>query len=204
LKNFVTIDDLLKAHTADTFRMMLFMHHYRSPLDYTDAVAEIAEKNIDTLSAFAAKLEMAAARKAPAPAGAPAEPAAHKTPPNTFGELEAAVYNALDDDFNTPNALAVVFAHVSKIQPNIWNLPVHEAEMMAEGLRGLFATFGIALKKPEIPAKAHALVEEREQSRGNKQFEQSDRLRKEINALGYDIEDTARGPFLWPLPKNHN
>jgi cysteinyl-tRNA synthetase len=63
---------------------------------------------------------------------------------------------------------------------------------------------GFSLKIPKIPEKIEDLAKEREQSRGNKQFEQADRLRKEIKGLGYEIEDTPQGPFLWPQPKNHN
>ncbi len=65
LKNFVTIDDLLARHSASAFRMMVFMHHYRSPLDYTETLALNAEKNLETLAVFAAKLGMAAGAAAP-------------------------------------------------------------------------------------------------------------------------------------------
>ena len=69
---------------------------------------------------------------------------------------------------------------------------------MASGLEGLFATFGVVLETPEIPEKAKRLAAERETYRGSKQFEHSDRLRKEIEGLGYEVEDTSQGPFLWP------
>jgi cysteinyl-tRNA synthetase len=190
LKNFITIEELLKKHSAAAFRMVVFMHHYRSPLDYTEALAETAEKNIATLASFAAKLDIVAAEGGT----------------NSKGDvnLEADVNAALDDDFNTPKALAAVFDYIAKLQPNIWELPKKEAKSTAEALRGLFQIFGIPLETPEIPAKIKKLAAERDQFRASKQFEQSDRLRKEINGLGYEIEDTPQGPFLWPLPNKHN
>jgi cysteinyl-tRNA synthetase len=191
LKNFITIEDLLRDHPVSVFRMMVFMHHYRSPLDYTELLAETARKNRKSVSIFAAKLTMAAR-----------EAKSGKNAPKAFAELEEELNTALADDFNTPKALAVVFDHMAKLQPNLWELPRKEAESMAEGLEGLFATFGITLEKPEIPAEVKKLAEARDESRGNEHYEQADRLRREIDALGYEVEDTPRGPFVWPKDLN--
>jgi cysteinyl-tRNA synthetase len=56
----------------------------------------------------------------------------------------------------------------------------------------------------EIPEKIKKLAGEREEFRANQQFVQSDGLRKKINDLGYEIEDTPRGPFLWPSRRISN
>jgi cysteinyl-tRNA synthetase len=197
LKNFITIEELLKKHSAAAFRMMVFMHHYRSPLDYTETLAETAEKNLASLASFAAKLDMVAK-------GGERNGAAK--PPRTalrFSDLDAQVTAALDDDFNTPKALAAAFEYISGVQKKVWDAAPEDAGAFAQGLRDLFLTFGMPLETPKIPSKIKTLAEEREQSRASKQFEQSDALRKAINALGYEIEDTPQGPFLWPQ-KNHN
>jgi cysteinyl-tRNA synthetase len=184
LKNFVTIEELLKKYSANAFRMMVFMSHYRSPLDYTETLASTAEKNIRTISAFVAKLKVVAREEGDSN--------------DLFASLEKDFNEALEDDFNTPKALAVVFDHVGELQKGVWELPTDEAASMASGLEGLFATFGVVLETPEIPEKAKRLAAERETYRGSKQFEHSDRLRKEIEGLGYEVEDTSQGPFLWP------
>lgn len=183
LKNFVTVEELLKEYSVATFRMMVFMSHYRSPLDYTDALAETAKKNVATISIFVAKLKMIAGIK---------------SDEKLFNALEKDFEEALADDFNTPKALAAVFDHIAKLQKKIWTLDPAEANGMAKGLEGLFLTFGITLQKHGIPEKVKELAQEREQSRGSKHFEQSDRLRGDIDALGYEVEDTPKGPFLWP------
>ena len=193
LKNFVTIDDLLAKYSAATFRMMVFMHHYRSPLDYTDELAATAEKNLLTLASFAARLDMAAKNgKGTAALSRP------------IATLMDDVNAALEDDFNSPKALAAVFEYIAPLQKKLWDLAPGEAEAAAEGLRTLFSTFGIALETPRIPANIVKKAEERELSRTNKQFEQADLLRDEVQSLGYEIEDTPLGPFLWPLQKDHN
>ena len=193
LKNYVTLDEVLTKHSPAAFRMMVFMHHYRSPFDYTETLAATAEKNLDSLALFAAKLDRAAQD-----AGGRRRESKGAVP-----HLTEEVYAALADDFNTPKALAAVFAYMAALQKKIWNLAPEEAGAIAEGLRELFLTFGIALETPLIPGNISKLAEERELSRTNKQFGQSDALRKEINALGYEIEDTPQGPFLWPQ-KNPN
>jgi cysteinyl-tRNA synthetase len=191
LKNFVTVDELLEKHSAAAFRMMVFMHHYRSPLDYTEMLAKNAEKNLTSLASFAAKLEMVA-RSAKNTANNIERPVLD------FPSLDAEVTIALNDDFNTPKALAAVFEYIAGLQKKVWDIAPEDAQPFAEGLRGLFQTFGIALETPEIPEKARQLAGERERSRSSKQFAQSDRLREEINGLGYEVEDTPQGPFLWP------
>ena len=60
---------------------------------------------------------------------------------------------------------------------------------------GLKLTEAITLAQP--PAKVGKLVKEREKYRTNKQFVQADGLRKKIEALGYTVEDTPQGPFVW-------
>lgn len=85
LGNFLTVDDVLTKMTADEFRMMLFMHHYRQPLDFSEQTVKMAK---DSLHYFYVKV-------------------------NTKGQqanqqIEAEYHNALADDFNTPRAIAAL------------------------------------------------------------------------------------------------
>ncbi len=57
---------------------------------------------------------------------------------------------------------------------------------------------GLRFITPEIPPNIKKLVDAREEARRNQQFIQSDALRKEMDGLGYEIEDTPAGPFIWP------
>ena len=89
--------------------------------------------------------------------------------------------DALDDDLNTVKMIAELFEDAN-----------------AQNIKSIFDLFGISLLEPVIPPKIEQLTKDREQYRINQQFVQSDALRKEINDLGYEIEDTTNGPFLWP------
>ena len=96
----------------------------------------------------------------------------------------------INDDLNFPRALAVV-----------WDLVKADA---APGnkkatLLVLDTLLGLDIKewqpkKTEVPAEIWARVEARQQARASKDFEESDRLRDEVEALGYQIEDTREGP----------
>ena len=112
------------------------------------------------------------------------------------------ILSALNDDLNTPKALGHFFADLSRLNENVWEVRkdswpdiIHSAENWAE-------TFGLDVEGVKIPLKVYFYAWRREKFRVSKQFEQSDRLRKKVDALGYIIEDTPRGPFLWPKPLN--
>lgn len=181
LGNFITIREFLKAHDFGTLRLLVLKHHYRSPMDYTEALAEEARQNLLSIAAFVKKLDVVAGDVLGEKAAMPKE----------FVE-------ALEDDLNTPKMFAALFAFVTARQKNVWSMQPAEASRTAQEVRQAFELLSIPLPDPEIPANVRQLANKREESRASKQFEQSDRLRKEINDLGYEIEDTPRGPFLWP------
>ena len=184
LGNFLTVDDLLKKISADAFRMMLLMHHYRSPLDYTDETAHAAAKTLSDLNTLLAKLAMAKG-----------EPTKKKIDVVAFEKDFAA---AMDDDFNTLKALAVLSEFTTAINKQIWNFSEGQAKQIAQVLVKTFAAFGIMLAAPVIPADVVALAHEREISRVNKQFANSDALRAKIEQLGYVVEDSPVGPLVLP------
>ncbi len=181
---FVSVRDFLTGHSPAIFRYLVASHHYRSPVDYSDELARQAESTLDNLAQFAAKLD------------------------RSRGEIRADVKSyepkfleKMDDDFNTPEALAVIFELVNKIQAvknEIWNLNRLDAKAIKKWITEKLKILGVALKAPKIPLKIRFLARRRELYRSNKQFTQSDVLRKEIEALGYTTEDTPSGPFLWP------
>lgn len=104
---------------------------------------------------------------------------------------------SLSDDFNTPQALASIFEFMGKIQPYLWNLSYKASHRAIELVEGALETVGIRLPKQSISIKARFLAAKRERHRKNKQFIQSDALRKKLDELGYIVEDTPKGPLLF-------
>ncbi|MEK7076847.1 MAG: DALR domain-containing protein, partial [Patescibacteria group bacterium] len=115
------------------------------------------------------------------------------------GMFERKFHKALADDFNTPEALAAVFELINRAQPHLWELPRADAARIKSAITNALRTLGLAFTLPKIPQKITLLAQKREESRRNKQFVQADALRKEMFELGYLVEDTPMGPFVWPV-----
>lgn len=186
LGNFTTIRDFLEKNSAETLRMIVTAHHYRSPIDYTDALAHQAVASLQRVRHFIARLNMK--RKT------------GKISENINTILETAekgFTGAMEDDFNTPDALASLFNMINSLESGLWNLNKAEAGAVRKLLEEKFGIFGILLKKTEkIPSEITKKAKEREEFRIHKQFIQSDAIRKELDALGYIIEDTPLGPLV--------
>jgi len=161
LGNVVTLQNALATWGRQTLLVFYMTGHWRKPLEFTD----------ETLGAAAARAErfrdVFRSRSEPAPEDA--------------WERFAA---ALDDDFNTPDALAVLHE---------W----HDHEL----LRRALDVFGLAslAELPEAPADVVALAEERLRARAERRFEDADRLRAEIEAAGWEVRDSDDGFQLVPL-----
>lgn len=187
LGNFITIRDYLSKHSREALRFAYFSHHYRTPVDYTEELIRNAEQALESIAVFLGKLNFLLASKS-----------ADGNKKITLAGFKHKFSGALDDDVNTPRALAAVFELASEANKVLWEFNKKSAREVKKWVVEALQLFGIELLLPEIPSKIKALAEKRELSRRNKQFAQSDVLRKEINALGYVLEDTPLGPFLWP------
>jgi cysteinyl-tRNA synthetase len=160
LGNVVTLQNALATWGRETLLVFYMTGHWRKPLEFTD----------ETLAAAAARAE-----RFRDVFRSPSEPA-----PDGAWERFA---GTLDDDFNTPDALAVLHE---------WR--DHEL------LRRALDVFGLAslAELPEAPAEVIALAEERQRAREERRFEDADRLRAEIEALGWEVRDSDDGFQLVP------
>ncbi|MEK7521160.1 MAG: DALR domain-containing protein, partial [Patescibacteria group bacterium] len=189
--NFITIRDFLKNRGAAALRMLVASRHYRSPLDYEESLAENAENSLRTIGEFLEKTGLAKNR------------GIKKGAVKSGGEKKFAeeFKKAMDDDFNTPKALAAVFDFIASLQKDLWTLSPAAAKKAGDSVRKQLAILGIEVKTAEIPRKIRALAAKREELRRNKQFIPADDLRKKLEELGYAVEDTAAGPYIKPLKR---
>jgi cysteinyl-tRNA synthetase len=187
LGNFITIRDFLVDHAPETLRWITLTHHYRSPLDYSPALAQQAKIAMNTLGAFIAKLDRTEGKETAD---------AHEL----VKKHSLKFHETLADDMNTPAAIATLFELMAQFQQKIWRLKASEAKIIKKYLKDSLEAFGISLKMPKIPADVEKIAKEREKLRVNKQFVQADDLRNALSGVGYEIEDTPQGYFLWPKP----
>lgn len=197
LGNFITIRDFLKKYSPEVLRWITFTHHYRSPIDYSEQSAHEAETNLYAIRRFLGQLSMAIHHNGN-------QTLASFDIKSDIKEQIKVVHEFLEEDFNTTSLITKPFWLMNQYAENIWKISNSEAQLLKEQIEKILEMFEFSFESPKIPENVHELAAERELSRGNKQFAQSDALRREINSLGYDIEDTPKGPFLWPRPNHKN
>ncbi|MCL5017438.1 MAG: cysteine--tRNA ligase [Patescibacteria group bacterium] len=186
LKNFVTINDFMKKYSPETLRLMINFNHYRSPFNYTEESAEQANNALKRLQKIIAALSLA---KSKGNISAEIKTAMEKAE-NNFEE-------AMNDDFNAPKAIASIFELINSVENKIWKISKKEAATIKKFISEKMKIFlGIVPMPAKMPQNIVKMAEERELYRKNKQFIQSDLLRKKIEELGYIIEDTPNGPLI--------
>lgn len=183
LGNFVTVRDALTRHHPEVMRYLFLASHYRSPLVYTDDGMAQAKQ---ALSRLYAALRYFNLDRAVRPIGS---------------RYEAAFLDAMNDDFNTPVALSVLFelAHDIQRQRDKEN---EEAANLAALLHYLGGILGLLSQHPDAFFQAgseanveqiEALIKERQTARQEKNWARADEIRQALAALAVVIEDNAQG-----------
>ncbi len=189
LGNFVTIRDFLKKRAADVMRMLVLSGNYRAPLIFNQETQEAAEKSLERLRS-ALRPVSASAQGLSAEAAA-ALAAQAETTKKSFIE-------AMDDDFNTPLALAALYELVKAINTARDQSVTDDQLQPAQGtLRELTGVFGLRLQEKQGSGDAdkfiQLLVEVRSEVRKQKLWQLSDLVRHKLKELGVTIEDTKEG-----------
>jgi len=185
LGNFTTIKDALKEHDASTIRLWIASSHYRSPINYSIDSLIQAKTNLASINNFYNRLTNSA----------PTENA--DTSDLSINHYQTAFEEAMNDDFNTPRALAVVFQLITDgnklFDENKFGNPEEAKKLLEKFMKILGLILEIA---EEIPAEVLQLAEERKLARENKDFSKSDELREAIDKLGYIVEDVKDNNFI--------
>ncbi|MEK7653777.1 MAG: cysteine--tRNA ligase [Patescibacteria group bacterium] len=187
--NFITLRDFLDKYPSVVFRYLVAAHHYRSPMDYSEKIVEQSRNSVFNLKQFIGKLRLARSKTESKISIA-----------ELLKKSGDSFHQAMADDFNTPEALAAIFSAVNMINPEIWNLTRSEGKTVENWLVKLLETIGVELKMPHIPFKIRHLAKKRELLRNGQQFIPADDLRKQIETLGYLIDDTPLGSLILKKP----
>jgi cysteinyl-tRNA synthetase len=185
LGNFFTVREVLKKFDPEVVRYFILGSHYRSPLDYSD-------ENLQGAKAALTRLYLAL-KDLPVAEGT----AAH----------DERFHAAMDDDFNTPGALAVLFELARDINKLREEGKLAAAAPLGASLRRLGGILGLLQREPQAflrggaadgltDAQIEALIARRTAARQNRNWAESDRIRDELKAQGIILEDTA-GRTTW-------
>lgn len=185
--NIITVRDFLKIHDANVFRMIVAEHHYRTRIEYDETLATQAENALRTFHEFLEKLRFVERL---------AGQNTHFRTDAACNRSARAFDDAMADDVNTPRALAALFELINEIQPYLWTLSRSGAKTISSFIRERLAIFGIVLLLKTVPPRIQRLATRRESFRVHKQFMHADALRRQIETLGYTVEDTPLGPLV--------
>ena len=190
--NFITIKDFLKNHSPRILRFSVIKNHYRSSIDYNEASLIQAKRELERIDEFVNKIQGSRFK---------VQNYSSKFKINKF---KKEFNEAMEDDFNTPRAVAVIFELISQgnslMDQNL--LSQNDAKNILKFLRTTDRYFNfIFWKRPkEKPQKELLnLVKQREKYRMQKNWQKADQIRQKIKDLGWWLEDTPQGPKLKKL-----
>lgn len=186
LNNFITIRDLLKQVHPEELRYFMISGHYRSPLEYSLEQVQLSKQPLQ-------RLYTALNRSKP-------QSSSWLLVNEKCVEFQNSFYAAMDDDFNTPVALSVLFDIAKEINKADDSKSVDDLVTL---LKDLGSILGILQRDPaevlgavtldNLDQHTQELIKARTEARQNKNWAEADRIRAELQKLGVTLEDTAGG-----------
>jgi cysteinyl-tRNA synthetase len=192
LGNFTSLTDLLSRVDGRAYRVLVLRAHYRSPIEVTPDTVADAEKALERLDAMARRFGLTDLLEG-SDRGYVVAGVGDAT--DIDGGALASFRDRMDDDMDTPGALAGIFELVSRANSAADADDEPVAAMLAHTAAVLLAALGVSLrdKSGEVDEAAAALVAARDEARAAKDFARADALRDELIALGWTVEDTPSG-----------
>ena len=187
LGNFTTADDLISRHDPRALRLLVLQAHYRSPVEVTPASMGNAESALERFDALARRAD-ALSSEAVGDAVEPDE------------ERLSAFRAAMDDDLDTPAAMAVAFGCVTDANRLLDAGDLDAAGPLIVAWRSMLDAVGLApvVLSEELPPEVAELCARRDEARAAKEWASADAIRDELVAKGYVVEDTADGTAVRP------
>ena len=191
LGNFKTVRQISEEYDLQVLRFFMLSAHYRSPLNFSREMMDGAKASLERILTATDNLRdcLSAAEERELTAEETAELAA-------FDALREKFEAAMDDDFNTADAISAVFEMVKRA-----NITVTKESAAAyirrvkELLEKLLEVLGIHAERKEesLDVRVEALIEERQTARKEKNYARADEIRAELTAMGILLEDTKEG-----------
>ncbi|KYK23766.1 hypothetical protein AYK24_07140 [Thermoplasmatales archaeon SG8-52-4] len=226
--NIINIKDLLKRWDAEVVRFFYAQAHYRSPPDFNEKALKDAKKGLIRMQRLKEKLVNLSN-------DIPIDKLDEKSFTNKekaflkiINDFKTEFEKAMDDDFNTPQAISTVFDFVNKSNKFVEKYPNSKKELfgfalgtllklgntltlfqsdlitsvisydeaLTEKIQNIIYKFDKETKEKDIEKLLNLLLDIREKARVKKDWNTADNIRKELDDIGFEIQDTADGP-VW-------
>ena len=194
LGNFFTVREIAEKYDLQVLRFFMLSAHYRSPLNFSADLMESAKSGLErihnTYDNIVYLIENASNKEE-----------STEEAKAFIDSIIKKFEDAMDDDFNTADAISAVFELVRYINQNIdEKTALNVLELYKEKLLMLCDILGIILEKEEklLPEDIEKMIEERQEARKNKDFARADEIRDELLNKGIVLEDTREGvKYKW-------
>jgi cysteinyl-tRNA synthetase len=183
LGNVIDLTSLVQEHDPRAYRLLVLQAHYRAPVEVSSVALEAAERTLKGIDALARRI-----------ADAGTKPQA----PGAGDEVLSGFRQYMDDDLGTPQAMAVLFDSVTAA--NVAFDRGDAAGGVALGRAALAGFEAVGLRAgvaSEVEAEVLELARRRDEARAARDWAAADRLREEIVAVGYRVEDTPAGTRVY-------
>lgn len=189
--NFFTVREIGEKYDLQVLRFFMLQAHYRSPLNFSEELMEAAKNGLERIRTAAAHLKFLAENAK----------TVEMDPKEAQSAEEALRYRekfreAMEDDFNTADAIAAVFELV-KFSNHCTGEATSRAlaDTLYDLLEELTGVLGIVVAPQEesLDSRIEALIQERQEARKNKDFARADQIRDELLSQGIVLEDTREG-----------
>jgi cysteinyl-tRNA synthetase len=198
LGNFVTIQDVLKRYPADALKICFLTVHYANPLDFSWERMDGAKEELGRVRECIDKIDYYIdKRREGFPSSRPI--IKYIDFKKEIDKLKTKFEDAMDDDFNTPQAKSAIFQIITKFY--IDNLQLENIECL-EYVKATIIELGKVLGLSfdvvdKLDSELAAMIEERNRARKLRDFKRADSIRKELEIKGIILEDTKDGKTAW-------
>ncbi len=188
--NFFTVRDIVKHYDYEVVRFFMLSAHYRSPINFSDALLEQAKSALNRIYECRNNLEFLLSNSEQ-----------DTFEEHIYGDMDLhrdMFIKAMDDDINTADALAAIFDLVRDINTKIntstkaGKKTINKALDLLKELTGVLGIMS-KQKDEDLDDNVEALIEERQKARAERNFKRADEIRDALKEMGIELQDTPQG-----------
>ncbi len=190
LGNFFTVRDIAEKYDLQVLRMLMLSAHYRNPLNFSAELMDSSKNGLERILNAVDKLRDSLEIAKDVPLSDE-----EKNNLDTARGYVNAFEEAMDDDFNTADAISAIFELVRLSNTTIDGASHSYAKELLEIIEKLCDILGIITKRKEVSldSKVEELISQRQAARAAKDFKRADEIRDELTSMGIILEDTREG-----------